>query len=166
MSNYQTTLEQLKEVVLLLENYSEIPENQKDIFSNLIKDKLANAYGQLLLKNPNKVEYISEIEPFKMEDSEEIIGVDHLTQNNISTQQEEFRISKVHRMQKLKTQLKEAKQEMPDPIIIEKISEAEIEIGPVIKEEKIMDGSKWGFVVKFPDSTKSWFFADELESVA
>ena len=39
------------------------------------------------------------------------------------------------------------------------------EIG-VIKEEKIMDGSKWGFVVKFPDSTKSWFFADELESVA
>ena len=39
------------------------------------------------------------------------------------------------------------------------------EVG-VIKEEKIMDGSKWGFVVKFPDSTKSWFFADELESVA
>jgi hypothetical protein len=39
------------------------------------------------------------------------------------------------------------------------------EIG-VIKEEKILDGSKWGFVVKFPDSTKSWFFADELESVA
>ena len=39
------------------------------------------------------------------------------------------------------------------------------EIG-VIKEEKIMDGGKWGFVVKFPDSTKSWFFADELESVA
>ncbi|MCA6504851.1 MAG: DUF2862 domain-containing protein [Pseudanabaena sp.] len=38
------------------------------------------------------------------------------------------------------------------------------EIG-VIKEEKIMDGSKWGYVVKFPDSTKSWFFADELESV-
>jgi Protein of unknown function (DUF2862) len=34
----------------------------------------------------------------------------------------------------------------------------------VIKEEKIMDGGKWGFVVKFPDSTKSWFFADELES--
>jgi hypothetical protein len=37
------------------------------------------------------------------------------------------------------------------------------EIG-VIKEEKIMDGSKWGYVVKFDDSTKSWFFADELES--
>jgi hypothetical protein len=35
-----------------------------------------------------------------------------------------------------------------------------------IKEEKIMDGGKWGFVVKFPDSSKSWFFADELESVA
>ncbi len=34
----------------------------------------------------------------------------------------------------------------------------------VIKEEKILDGGKWGFVVKFPDSTKSWFFADELES--
>jgi Protein of unknown function (DUF2862) len=37
------------------------------------------------------------------------------------------------------------------------------EIG-VIKEEKILDGSKWGYVVKFPDSTKSWFFADELEA--
>jgi hypothetical protein len=36
----------------------------------------------------------------------------------------------------------------------------------VIKEEKILDGSKWGFIVKFPDNTKSWFFADELESVA
>jgi len=34
----------------------------------------------------------------------------------------------------------------------------------VIKEEKILDGSKWGYVVKFPDSTKAWFFADELES--
>ncbi|MBD2187200.1 cytochrome b6f subunit PetP [Pseudanabaena mucicola] len=39
------------------------------------------------------------------------------------------------------------------------------EIG-VIKEEKIMDGSKWGYIVKFNDSSKSWFFADELESVA
>ncbi len=39
------------------------------------------------------------------------------------------------------------------------------EVG-VIKEEKILDGSKWGYVVKFPDSSKSWFFADELESVA
>ncbi|MCY7332015.1 MAG: DUF2862 domain-containing protein [Pseudanabaena sp. CAN_BIN31] len=37
------------------------------------------------------------------------------------------------------------------------------EIG-VIEEEKIMDGGKWGYVVKFPDSIKSWFFADELES--
>ena len=34
----------------------------------------------------------------------------------------------------------------------------------VIKEEKIMDGGKWGYIVKFSDSTKSWFFADELES--
>lgn len=39
------------------------------------------------------------------------------------------------------------------------------EIG-VIKEEKIMDGGKWGYIVKFSDSTKSWFFADELESAA
>jgi hypothetical protein len=36
----------------------------------------------------------------------------------------------------------------------------------VIKEEKIMDGGKWGYIVKFNDSSKSWFFADELESVA
>lgn len=34
----------------------------------------------------------------------------------------------------------------------------------VIKEEKIMDGGKWGYIVKFDDSSKSWFFADELES--
>ena len=39
------------------------------------------------------------------------------------------------------------------------------EVG-VVKEEKILDGGKWGYIVKFPDSTKSWFFADELESVA
>jgi hypothetical protein len=28
----------------------------------------------------------------------------------------------------------------------------------------MMDGGKWGYIVKFSDSTKSWFFADELES--
>lgn len=39
------------------------------------------------------------------------------------------------------------------------------EVG-VIKEEKILDGGKWGYIVKFPDSSKTWFFADELESVA
>ena len=39
------------------------------------------------------------------------------------------------------------------------------EVG-VIKEERILDGSKWGYIVKFPDSSKTWFFADELESVA
>jgi len=39
------------------------------------------------------------------------------------------------------------------------------EVG-VIKEEKILDGGKWGYIVKFPDTTKTWFFADELESVA
>lgn len=39
------------------------------------------------------------------------------------------------------------------------------EVG-VIKEQRILDGSKWGFVVAFPDTSKTWFFADELESVA
>ena len=34
----------------------------------------------------------------------------------------------------------------------------------VIKEEKILDGGKWGYIVKFDDSSKSWFFSDELES--
>lgn len=39
------------------------------------------------------------------------------------------------------------------------------EVG-VIKEEKIVDGGKMGYIVTFPDSTKTWFFPDELESVA
>ena len=38
------------------------------------------------------------------------------------------------------------------------------EIG-VIKEQKILDGSEWGYIVKFPDTSKTWFFADELEPV-
>ncbi len=39
------------------------------------------------------------------------------------------------------------------------------EVG-VIKEEKIVDGGKMGYIVTFPDSYKTWFFPDELESVA
>jgi hypothetical protein len=39
------------------------------------------------------------------------------------------------------------------------------EVG-VIKEEKIVDGGNWGFIVAFPDNHSSWFFADELEAVA
>jgi hypothetical protein len=39
------------------------------------------------------------------------------------------------------------------------------EVG-VIKEEKILDGSKWGYVVSFNDNITTWFFSDELEVVA
>jgi hypothetical protein len=39
------------------------------------------------------------------------------------------------------------------------------EVG-VIKEEKIVDGGKMGYIVTFADATKTWFFPDELESVA
>ncbi|MDX2255834.1 MAG: DUF2862 domain-containing protein [Pseudanabaenaceae cyanobacterium bins.39] len=39
------------------------------------------------------------------------------------------------------------------------------EVG-VIKEEKIVDGGKMGYIVTFSDATKTWFFPDELEAVA
>jgi hypothetical protein len=39
------------------------------------------------------------------------------------------------------------------------------EIG-VIKEEKIVDGGGWGYIVAFSDNRSTWFFAQELELVA
>ncbi|MEE3715827.1 cytochrome b6f subunit family protein [Tumidithrix elongata RA019] len=39
------------------------------------------------------------------------------------------------------------------------------EVG-VIKEEKIVDGGGWGYIVTFPDNRSTWFFSDELELVA
>jgi hypothetical protein len=35
----------------------------------------------------------------------------------------------------------------------------------VIKEPKIVDGGKMGYVVAFNDNVSTWFFQDELEEV-
>ncbi len=38
------------------------------------------------------------------------------------------------------------------------------EVG-IVKEEKIVDGGKLGYIVTFPDNLGIWFFKDELELV-
>jgi hypothetical protein len=38
------------------------------------------------------------------------------------------------------------------------------EVG-VIKEPKIVDGGKMGYIVAFNDNASTWFFQDELEEV-
>jgi hypothetical protein len=139
MSNFQTTLEQLKEVILLLETYPEIPENQKDIFGNLIKDKLANAYGQLLIINGAVVSSITQNNIPKVSEEEMKRVEKQSTEKTLSNQQEEFRISKVHRMQKLKSQLKENNDHIPasDSKTIINIQETTEEVKSFVEEEKI-----------------------------
>jgi len=38
------------------------------------------------------------------------------------------------------------------------------EVG-IVKEPKILDGAKMGYIVSFNDNLTTWFFPDELEAI-